>query len=160
MPETGRSTSQPPAATGGTPDGSPGRTILLVTAEPAVRRSVAAALTARGHEVVAAHGGREALRAVYERPASPDLLVSDIELSEMSGVELAARLSADRPSVRVVLMTERPRSAELARARPELVAAVLLKPFSLDDLLAAVDAALSSAPSSARGRESAPRPPG
>jgi two-component system cell cycle response regulator CpdR len=146
MPDTGRSTPGPSAAPDASSDGVPGRAILVVDDEPSVRRYIADVLRNRGHEVVVAGGGREALRAVYERSTTPALLVSDIGMPDMSGIELAARLSADRPGIRVILMTGTPASAELARERAELVSAVLLKPFTLDDLLRAVEAALADAP--------------
>ena len=120
-----------------------GRAILVVDDEPSVRRFVSEVLKQQGHEVIEVAGGREAIRAVYERSSMPDLVVSDVDMPDMSGVELAARLSADRPGIRIVLMTGRPDSTELARKHPEIVSAVLLKPFSLDALLDAVDAALA-----------------
>jgi CheY-like chemotaxis protein len=61
----------------------------------------------------------------------------------MGGIELAARLSVERPGVAVVLMTADPASAEEARRHPELVTAVLVKPFAIEELLAAVDDALA-----------------
>jgi CheY-like chemotaxis protein len=146
MPETGGAAPEPPSAAPSTPEGAAGKAILVVDDELAMRRSIAELLRARGHEVIVAGSGREALRAVYERSATPALLISDISMPEMSGIELAARLRADRPGIRVVLMTGMPESAELARERPELVSAVLLKPFSYDDLAAVVDAALAADP--------------
>lgn len=146
MPGSGRPMREPSPAARREADGGSGRAILVVDDEPSVRRLIADALRARGHEVIVASGGRDALRAVYERSDTPDLLLSDIEMPDMTGIELAARLSADRPGIRILLMTGRPASAALARERPELVSAVLLKPFSLDDLAAAVDAALARPP--------------
>jgi CheY-like chemotaxis protein len=143
MSDTGRSTPGHLAAPDAAPESLSGRAILVVDDEPSVRRYIADVLRNRGHEVIVAGGGREALRAVYEQSNTPALLLSDIGMPDMSGIELAARLSADRPGIRVVLMTGTPSSAESARGRPELVSAVLLKPFTLDDLLAAVDAALT-----------------
>jgi CheY-like chemotaxis protein len=147
MTDLGRLTAEAlTTAVDAAPDSVSGRAVLVVDDEPAVRRLVAQALRSRGHEVIEAIGGREALRAVYERSSAPDVVLADLDLPGMTGVELAARLSADRPGTQIVLMTGRPGSAALARERPELVAAVLLKPFSLDDVLAAVDAALARRP--------------
>jgi CheY-like chemotaxis protein len=143
MPDTGRPIPEPSAVSDGASASVSGRAILVVDDDPAVRRFVTEALRARGHEVIAAASGREALRAVYERSSTPALVVSDIEMPTMTGVELAARLSADRPGIRIVLMTGRAESAQLARERRELISAVLLKPFSLDDLAAAVETALA-----------------
>lgn len=117
-------------------------TILIVDDDGAARVALAGVLRRHGYAVVQAAGGREALTVAYERSAAPALLLASADLTGMGGVELAARLSADRPGLRVVLITSRPASAELARDRPELVAAVLLKPFGTDELLAAVVGAL------------------
>jgi CheY-like chemotaxis protein len=112
--------------------------VLVVDDEPAVRRFVADALARSGYDVVVAGNGREALARVYADHESPALLITDIEMPGMSGVELAARVRADRPGIRVVLMTGREASAARARERAGLVEAVLLKPFALAELLDAV----------------------
>lgn len=116
--------------------------VLVVDDEPAVRRFVADALRGAGYEVLLAGSGREALRIVYGESLSPGLLITDIEMPGMTGVELAARVRADRPAIRVVLMTGREASAARAREREGLVEGVLLKPFGLAELLDAVFGAI------------------
>jgi CheY-like chemotaxis protein len=64
----------------------------------------------------------------------------------MNGIELAARLRADRPTTRVVLMTGHEASAAHAREREGLVEGVLLKPFGLAELLEAVLEAIGEPP--------------
>lgn len=112
--------------------------VLVVDDESAVRRFVAEALRGAGYEVLLAANGREALGIVYGENISPALLITDIEMPGMTGVELAARVRADRPAIRVVLMTGRETSAARARERAGLVEGVLLKPFGLAELLDAV----------------------
>jgi CheY-like chemotaxis protein len=120
--------------------------ILVVDDEPAVRRFVTDALRSSGYEVVAASSGRDALVSVYGESRTPTLLLTDIEMPGMSGVELAARVRADRPGIRVILMTGRETSAARARERAGLVEGVLLKPFGLAELLHAVLEALAESP--------------
>jgi CheY-like chemotaxis protein len=120
--------------------------ILVVDDEPGVRRFVTEALRSSGYEVVAAANGREALAAVYGESRTPTLLLSDIEMPGMTGVELAARVRADRPGIRVILMTGREASVARARERAGLVEGVLLKPFGLAELLHAVLDALAPSP--------------
>jgi CheY-like chemotaxis protein len=120
--------------------------ILVVDDEPAVRRFVTDALRSSGYEVVAASSGRDALVSVYGESRTPTLLLTDIEMPGMSGVELAARVRADRPGIRVILMTGRETSAARARERADLVEGVLLKPFGLAELLRAVFDALAESP--------------
>jgi CheY-like chemotaxis protein len=127
----------------GTPDGlaAPGRAarapsgrVLVVDDESAVRNLVQSVLRTMGYEVTVASGGREALRAVYAESATPTLLVTDIDMPGMTGIELAARLTAERPNVRVIFMTGDTASAQRARDRAGFVAAVLLKPFTTGEL--------------------------
>jgi CheY-like chemotaxis protein len=120
--------------------------ILVVDDEPGVRRFVVEALRSSGYDVVGAGGGREALTALYAESDSPTLLLTDIEMPGMSGIELAARVRADRPAMRVILMTGREASAARARERAGLVEGVLLKPFGLAELLDAVLEALAVSP--------------
>src|SRR4051794_29541887 len=120
--------------------------ILVVDDEPAVRRFVTDALRSSGYDVVGAGSGREALGVVYGHSQTPTLLLTDIEMPGMTGVELAARVRADRPAIRVILMTGREASAARARERAGLVEGVLLKPFGLAELLDAVLDALAVSP--------------
>ena len=120
-----------------------GSRILVVDDEPGVRRFVADALHSNGYDVATARDGREALAALYGDSRSPALLLTDIDMPGMSGVELAARIRADRPAIRVVLMTGREASAAQAREHTELVEGVLVKPFGLAELLRVVMDALS-----------------
>jgi CheY-like chemotaxis protein len=99
-----------------------------------------------GYDVATASGGREALRAVYAESATPVLLVTDIDMPGMTGIELAARLTAERPSVRVIFMTADTASAERARDRARFVAAVLLKPFTTGELREVVRATIGEPP--------------
>jgi CheY-like chemotaxis protein len=115
-----------------------GLSVLVVDDEPAVRAYVARALAGAGMDVAVAADGREAFRLVAEDRVRPDVVVTDIEMPSMSGVELAARLLAVRPAIRIVMMTGDPARAEAARRHPAVVDDVLLKPIRLEDLLAAV----------------------
>jgi len=120
--------------------------VLVVDDESAVRILVQSVLRTMGYDVTTASGGREALRAVYAESATPDLLVADIDMPGMTGIELAARLTVERPSVRVILMTGDTASAERARDRARFVAAVLLKPFTTGELREVVRATIGEPP--------------
>lgn len=111
------------------------RRILVVDDEATVRRFVGRVLRRAGAEVTEAAGGREALRAIAEGRAKPALLITDIDMPDMTGIELAARATALRPGIRVVLMTGNPASAEGARRHAAQIEAVLLKPVTPAELL-------------------------
>jgi CheY-like chemotaxis protein len=140
----------------GTPDGlavpgrearAPSGRVLVVDDESAVRNLVQSVLRTMGYEVTVASGGREALRAIYSESATPALLVTDIDMPGMTGIELAARLTAERPAVRVIFMTGDTASAQRARDRAAaFIAAVLLKPFTTAELREVVRATIGEPP--------------
>lgn len=136
---------QAPGAGDGEARGSGrGRAVLIVDDDPVIRAFVARALTQAGYEIATAASGREALRLVADDRFRPVALVTDIEMPQMTGVELAARLLALRPALRVVMMTGDPERAATARHHPSLVDRVLDKPMSLAELLEAVEAVTRS----------------
>jgi CheY-like chemotaxis protein len=120
------------------PGDDPGRTVLVVDDEPVVRSWVLRVLELAAIPAAEARDGREALRLVADGRVRPAILLTDIDMPGMSGVELAARLAALRPGLRVVMMTGDPRRAAEARGHPSIVEAVLLKPMGGDELLAAL----------------------
>jgi CheY-like chemotaxis protein len=113
-------------------------TVLVVDDEAIVRADVARILSRAGFAVSVADSGRAALRLVAEGRIRPAVVVTDIERPEMSGVELAARLLAIRPTVRIVMMTRDPERAASARNHPSIIDVVLLKPIHADELIEAV----------------------
>ena len=86
-----------------------------------------------GYVVERADGGLEDLRRLHEAP--PDLVVTDLNMPEASGWDVARAAGTLRPAVPVILMTG---DVEAVHSNPEgcaLVEAVLLKPFGLKELL-------------------------
>jgi len=88
-------------------------------------------------EVIArAANGREALRAVEK--LGPDVLVTDIEMPEMTGLEVAAALKISRPAVRTVILTTFARPGYLRRALDSGARGYLLKDRPAAELADAV----------------------
>ena len=85
-------------------DGRSG-TILLVEDSDVVRDVIATLLESGGLTVLQASGGEEALALSRRGDAPIDLLLTDIVMPEMSGVELADRLERERPDMRILFMT-------------------------------------------------------
>lgn len=83
----------------------PGGAILLVEDDDAVRAVARRALSRQGFEVIAAGGGHEALRLVEERGEAIGLLLTDIMMPGMNGVEVASRVTRALPGVHVVYMS-------------------------------------------------------
>jgi signal transduction histidine kinase len=85
-------------STGGT------ETVLLAEDDPLVRSMVANVLTDQGYTVLQASNGDEALRLAQEQGHRRiDLLLSDIVMPQMGGVELARRISNLRPQTKIIL---------------------------------------------------------
>ena len=114
------------------------RVVLVVDGEHTERSWLAGVLLTAGIGVVVVGDGRAAVRIVADGRVRPDVLLTEIELPGMTGVELAARLTASRPAIRVVMMTNDPIRAATARDHAGLVSCVLLKPIDVADLLAAI----------------------
>lgn len=85
-------------------DGRSG-TVLLVEDSDVVRDVVAKMLEGGGLTVLRASGGEEALALARREDAPIDLLLTDIAMPSMNGVELADRLERERPEVRILFMT-------------------------------------------------------
>ena len=114
-------------------------TVLVVDDEPLIRAWIVRALERAGFDVVAAESGRQALRLVADDAVRPNVLLTDLEMPAMGGVELAARMHALRPGIRIVMMTGDPgRAAEARERSSSIVAAVLDKPIPIAELVAAV----------------------
>jgi two-component system cell cycle sensor histidine kinase/response regulator CckA len=89
---------QPTPSTGGT------ETVLLAEDDPLVRSMVANVLTDQGYTVLQASNGDEALRLAQEQgQRRVDLLLTDIVMPQMGGVELARRISDIRPQTKIIL---------------------------------------------------------
>ena len=115
------------------------RTILVVDDEPTLRETLAEALEADGYGVVQAGDGRVALEQF--RAHNPDLVLLDLMLPELSGLEVARQIRAES-SVPIVMLTAR--DAELDKVVGLEMGAddYITKPFSLRELSARVRAVL------------------
>jgi len=80
-------------------------TVLLVEDLDSVRALSDAVLTRRGYRVLAASGGEEALRLAGEHAGTIHLLVTDVVMPRMTGPELATRIAALRPNIKVLFMS-------------------------------------------------------
>ncbi len=101
--------------------------IVIAEDQAMVLGALAALLEAEDDITVAgqARNGREALQLVIEK--KPDVLLSDIEMPELSGLDLAAELKRQRVPVRVIMLTTFARAGYLRRALDAGVSGYLLK---------------------------------
>jgi PAS domain S-box-containing protein len=115
-----------------------GESVLLVEDKDAVRALGKRILAEGGYEVTATSRGAEAVRLLEDPRQEFDLLISDVVMPGMRGVELARRAHELRPELPVLMMSgyTTPMSDEDRRAMAE--APLLEKPFSRRDLLGEV----------------------
>ncbi len=108
-------------------------TVLVVEDEPAVQSLCRRALENLGYQVLAAASGADALRVVERYGGTIHLLLSDIVMPGMSGRELAERLVARRPGIKVLFMSGYPGDV-IAGGGVASGAAFLAKPFTPENL--------------------------
>jgi CheY-like chemotaxis protein len=114
------------------------RTVLLVDDDPLVLSGTSAMLEDLGHAVIESESGVSALELLRQGHAI-DLVITDHAMPGMTGIDLARRIRQTRPDLAIVLATG---YAELPDEEQEAGdIAKLAKPYRLDDLAAAMDAA-------------------
>jgi len=113
-------------------------TILVVDDEVALRELIVRQLRSGGYKVLEAGYGREALEVARISPEPIDLVLSDIQMPGMLGTELARRLVAEHPGVRVVLMSAHPVDELTSGSDRGGVITVLPKPFEGQRMLAVI----------------------
>ncbi|HEY0883223.1 MAG TPA: response regulator, partial [Archangium sp.] len=120
--------------------------ILLVEDEPLVRSSVKRLLQSLGYVVTVAGDGEEALRLLRNEPSAVDLVISDISMPRMSGLELTKTLLAEQPDAKIVLYTGFTDRLDEVTSNSLGIKKLLAKPISRDALSVAVREALGPAP--------------
>ena len=143
-PSTCTETSESEAAYGHAIAGC-GETILLVEDDEPLRLLAGRILRTAGYHVVEAADGEEALRQSCQHSGPIDLLVTDVIMPKLGGVELATRLTDMRPEMRVIYMSGYSEAAIKRQAQVTLDACWLGKPFSPHEFLSEVQVRLQAA---------------
>ena len=123
-------------------------TVLVAEDEDAVREFAVESLQRQGYQVIAAPSGEAALEVAGTHDGTIHLLLSDVVMPGMKGPELAKRLRAQRPGLRVLLMSGY--AADVVTTDDLKDAALVAKPFSPASLARAVRNALDLPVSSLR----------
>ena len=117
--------------------------ILIIDDEDAIRATLRSVLELEGHEVVEAGNGREGLDRFRE--TSPDLVITDMIMPDMEGIETILELQTLNPTLAVIAMSGGGRTANmdfLKLAKKFGASLLLRKPFKMTDLVAAVNQCL------------------
>ena len=144
-----------PIADPGTPAAEPapteldapnGLSVMVVEDEDAIRTLTRRILTRQGYEVIDADGPLDAIAQCAEQSCRPDLLLTDVVMPGMSGVELASRLRELQPALRVLFMSGYTDNVMDRYGLDDRGDALLQKPFNGHGLLTAVQEALAAEP--------------
>jgi DNA-binding response OmpR family regulator len=118
--------------------------ILTIEDDGAIRRGIVDALTFAGYQVIQAANGTEGCQAAVSREY--DLLLLDMVLPGMTGLDILRAVRNARPTLPVIILSargeERDRVSGLKLGADDYV----VKPFSVDELLARVEAVLRRSP--------------
>jgi DNA-binding NtrC family response regulator len=117
--------------------------LLIVEDDESVRTLSARALVRAGHSVDTAEDGVDGLTRIQAAQGGYDLVVSDIRMPAMDGIEMAKAAAMQFPSLRIVLMTGYADQRERAEELDGIILDVVQKPFTLADFRERVDRALT-----------------
>jgi two-component system cell cycle response regulator CpdR len=116
------------------------KTILVADDEPSVREFVTRALTYGGFDVTSVPDGNAALAALGEKKF--DLLLTDIVMPDLDGISLSLKVAKDFPATKIVMMSGYANQRQRAHNLDCLAHEVISKPFTLDEIVKRVTAAL------------------
>ncbi len=116
--------------------------ILVVDDDQAVRDALRRALRMQGYDVSVAGDGEEALLKLRANPNATDLLIVDILMPRLDGIEMTRRLRADGSQVPILMLTARDQVADRVAGLEAGADDYLVKPFALEELVARVRALL------------------
>lgn len=117
--------------------------LLIVEDDESVRTLAARALERAGHAIDIAADGAQGLALIRAAKGAYDLIVSDIRMPEMDGIEMAIAASAFFPSMKILLMTGYADQRERAEELNGIILDVVQKPFTLAEIRSRVERALS-----------------
>src|SRR3954469_24207370 len=117
--------------------GSETRRVLIVDDDAAIRTSLAEAVADRAADVRVAGDATEALSKIAE--VAPDLVISDVRMPGMNGLELLQLLRDRSPSTDVVLMTAYDDMNSVVGAMREGAVDFIMKPIALETLNCLID---------------------
>jgi DNA-binding response OmpR family regulator len=132
-----------PAETGGQPaDEEHQPTVLVVEDNEPLRNAVTALLVREGYLVLAAATAHDALE-MFREPLSPiDVVLLDVRLPDLNGIDLCTRLRKSHPKLPIIVCTGVASPAEAAQLLALGAHRYFQKPISAEELLSSVEAAL------------------
>jgi len=119
---------------------APSPKVLVIDDEPPIRKLLRMGLSAHGYEILEAPNGRISLELLEQK--KPDLVILDLGLPDMQGLELLRMIRARNEGVPIVILSSRGDEASKVQALDLGADDYVTKPFGMDELLARMRAAL------------------
>ena len=119
------------------------QTILIIEDDKAISNFISRALTASDYRAIPAFTGREGLSLFFSH--GPDLVLLDLGLPDMDGLEILSRLRGLPREAPVIIISARDRESEKVRALDMGADDYVVKPFGVSELLARIRSALRRA---------------
>jgi two-component system KDP operon response regulator KdpE len=113
--------------------------VLVIDDEPPIRKLLRLGLGTQGYEILEASNGRTALELIEQKP---DLVILDLGLPDMQGLDLLTSIRARLDSVPIVVLSSRGDEAGKVAALDRGADDYVTKPFGMDELMARMRAAL------------------
>ncbi|MGP8001050.1 MAG: ATP-binding protein [Streptosporangiaceae bacterium] len=135
-----------PAGPLAAPERGHGEAVLVVEDEPALREVTRRILARNGYQVTVVAGGQDAVDLASAPAARVDALITDVVMPGMQGREVAERVRAVQPGVRVLYMSGYPQGLLGAQGVLESEVSLIEKPFSETTLLAGLRTVLGGRP--------------
>ncbi|QDU98480.1 Transcriptional regulatory protein SrrA [Lignipirellula cremea] len=121
-----------------------GRTLLTIEDDAAIRRGIVDSLEYAGYRVLEAGNGPAGLEMAVQQQY--DLLLLDLVLPGLSGMEILKRVRETRPTLPVIILTARGEESDRVDGLRQGADDYVVKPFSVKELLARVEAVLRRSP--------------
>jgi len=115
-------------------------TILIIEDERSISNFICRALAASDYKAIAAYSGKEGLSLFFSH--SPDLVLLDLGLPDMDGLEILAQLRGLPREIPVIIISARDREAEKVKALDMGADDYVVKPFGVSELLARIRSTL------------------
>ena len=119
------------------------KSILIVDDEEGILAILGTVLKSEGYEVVAALGGEKAIPLIESKEDKFDLMISDVRMEPINGLQLLKIAVEKRPDMQVIMLTAYGQVETAIEALQLGAFDYVKKPFRVDDLLATVQKALS-----------------
>ncbi len=113
--------------------------LLVIDDEPAIRKLLRMGLNTQGHQVLEATNARTALQQIATKP---DLVILDLGLPDMEGLDLLRQIRERDAAVPIVVLTSRDDEAAKVQALDSGADDYVTKPFGMNELFARIRAAL------------------